>query len=180
MFIAHCTQELGVLLCGDFNSDPFSAAYELIRYKHLSSNHINTVNGNANAVNSNNADFPANNYEFPQEHKSKVCILPDISNIVHSIELQSIMATVFGNEPAYTNYTANYKGTLDYIFYTPSCLRAASAAEIPSESSLLQYNIALPNAVYPSDHLMLCCEFLLSVNTSGSYTNSKRFISIRK
>ncbi|PIA19553.1 hypothetical protein COEREDRAFT_5383 [Coemansia reversa NRRL 1564] len=59
-------------------------------------------------------------------------------------------------EPIYTNYT-NWKGTLDYILYTPAAgLSLQSVLSLPPE---IQLKPGLPNDVFPSDHISLVARF---------------------
>ena len=60
-------------------------------------------------------------------------ILPAIQDIVHGLELESVMVTATGSEPLYTNFTANFKGTLDYIWYTPGRLRVLAVTNRSEE-----------------------------------------------
>jgi mRNA deadenylase 3'-5' endonuclease subunit Ccr4 len=39
-----------------------------------------------------------------------------MDHLGHGIELESAMLRAFGIEPEFTNYTRNFKGTLDYIW----------------------------------------------------------------
>lgn len=74
------------------------------------------------------------------------------------------MESSLGCEPNFTNYTSMFKGTLDYIWYTPSRLRIMATTALPDENELLSYNYeGLPSANFPSDHLMLCCDIALVI-----------------
>lgn len=75
----------------------------------------------------------------------------------HSLELSSS----FEKEPKFTNFTPDFKGTLDYIFYN-SQLKVSKILEITTEDQIK--TIGLPNSEYPSDHLSLYCEFNLFLN----------------
>lgn len=50
--------------------------------------------------------------------------------------------------------------TIDYIFYTNSCLNLLSYLNLPDASDL-DSNIGIPNLSYPSDHFSLVCDFEL-------------------
>ena len=64
------------------------------------------------------------------------------------------METVLGEEPVYTNYTRGFRGTLDYIWYTPKRLRVTAGAALPEEQELqIVSGDGLPCTCYPSDHL---------------------------
>lgn len=61
----------------------------------------------------------------------------------------------------YFIYLASFKGSLDYIFYTPNTIQPFSVLNVPSESELIREigSTELPNPVYPSDHMPLCIQF---------------------
>ncbi|CAD8052648.1 unnamed protein product [Paramecium sonneborni] len=58
--------------------------------------------------------------------------------------------------PKFTNYTQNFKGCIDYIFYHNTNLERI--LRIPDEK-LLQQEVALPNTFFPSDHLPILAYF---------------------
>jgi CCR4-NOT transcription complex subunit 6 len=143
-------RDLALIMCGDFNSEPTSSVYEFL--------------AEAGIVNSRSevAGSEASVY------------LPDASSIVHNLDVTSVMYSAFKAEPQFTNYTANYKGTLDYIWYTPGRIRVMACTAIPEEKDLLEFGEALPNSVYPSDHLMICCDVALSTQGSSVLRNPNR------
>ena len=73
--------------------------------------------------------------------------------------------------PTYTNYTFDFKNTLDYIFYSvplekqsPSC-HLLSILDVPSHSEINSESpegSGLPSTLYGSDHLRI--EAVFSVN----------------
>lgn len=65
-----------------------------------------------------------------------------------------------GTTPRFTNYTANFKATLDYIFYDPATIAAHSVAKLPDEAALAA-ETALPSSVFPSDHLYIAAKLKL-------------------
>ena len=143
-------RDIALIICGDLNSEPTSAVYEFIMEGGLSSHR-------------NELDIADN-----------IRVLPDQSNIMHSIELVSAMNTAMGEEPIFTNFTGKFRGTLDYICYTPSRLRVMAVSSIPESSDLeLENGVGLPSASYPSDHLMLCCDLAFAVSGSGSITRGQ-------
>ena len=98
-------------------------------------------------------------------------ILPAIQDITHGLELASAMVTATGAEPLFTNFTATFKGTLDYIWYTPGRLRVLAVNNIPDPADIFeQCGEGLPSASYPSDHVMLCTDLAFSLTGSGSMT----------
>ena len=156
-------QELALIICGDFNSEPTSAVYQYLSEGGVDRDHPEL----AAAANAN-----ADTHTHPN-------VLPDAENIFHNIELSSCMMTAMGHEPSFTNYTKAFKGTLDYIWYTPGRLKVLAVTCMPEESMVVEHGEALPNVVYPSDHLMLCADLSLSGAGAGS-VNAARHPSHRK
>jgi len=63
-----------------------------------------------------------------------------------------------------TNLTDKFVGTIDYIFYEESPnFFVKSLMSLPQENEL-RSETALPNSIFPSDHLPLICTFGLSLN----------------
>lgn len=143
------SREMALLICGDFNSEPHSAVYEYIAQGAITHDHP----------------------EFSMEEK--VRILPNVHEIVHNLDLASAMQTALSMEPEYTNYTAKFKGTLDYIFYTPGRLRILAVTGIPEANEIQSYaGEGLPCACYPSDHVLLCCDVAMILSGNGSIFNN--------
>jgi CCR4-NOT transcription complex subunit 6 len=144
---------LPLIICGDFNSTPDTAVYELLSRQ--------TVHPGHPDVNVNYTQQQANGEDIPN-------ILPDAHNITHSFQLGSAYQTVLGEEPKQTNYTGHFKGVLDYVWYSIPSLRPLSAAPIPDESMLTRHGEALPSTEFSSDHIMLISDFqMLNVNGNG-------------
>lgn len=141
------SRDLALMICGDFNSEPKSAVYEYVT----------------------NGSLTTDTYPELQVEDSSIRILPNFHNIIHNMELASAMSTAFGMEPSYTNYTSKFKGTLDYIFYTPTRLRIMAVTAIPDENDLKHLvGEGLPSSCYPSDHILMCCDVAMIVSGSGS------------
>ncbi len=134
-FVMSRGQNLPLMICGDFNSTPDTAVYDLLSRMAVHPGHPD--------VNMNNGDDSTPN------------ILPDAISISHSFQLGSVYHTVMGEEPKATNYTELFKGVLDYMWYSASNLRPLSCAPIPDESVLTKHGDALPSTQYSSDHIML-------------------------
>jgi CCR4-NOT transcription complex subunit 6 len=131
-FIMARGTNLPLMICGDFNSTPDTAVYDLLSRQAVHPGHPDVNLGDDNGPN----------------------VLPDIMNITHSHMLGSVYNTVLGEEPKFTNYTMQFKGVLDYMWYSTQNLRPLSAAPIPDESVLTRYGDALPSTQYSSDHIM--------------------------
>ena len=89
----------------------------------------------------------------------------------HNLPLRSAMATVGAHvnasaeshelqkmEPPYTNFTAHFVGTLDYMWYTYDRLSVGGLLETVDDR-LVQENTALPSPLFSSDHVPLLAEF---------------------
>lgn len=134
-FVLSRGTNLPLMICGDFNSTPDTSVYDLMSRQAVHPAHPD--------VNMNNGDDSSPN------------ILPDALSISHSFQLGSVYNTVLGEEPKATNYTAQFKGVLDYMWYSASNLRPLSCAPIPPEEVLTKCGIALPSTQFSSDHIML-------------------------
>ncbi|ANQ08703.1 Endonuclease [Plasmodium coatneyi] len=145
-----------LIICGDFNSTPSSAVYQLIYKKNCSRSH---------------EDFSSDKYslltDLPLGHnlnlKSAYAISKLLSQKLNPEEYTSNLE-VF--EPLFTNYTGNFIGCLDYIFYNDENLNIISTVNIADENQLMQEahiyqlsNCALPSPIRPSDHLPLIAKF---------------------
>jgi CCR4-NOT transcription complex subunit 6 len=147
------TRELALMICGDFNSEPASAVYDFIMHGHLTSD--------------------AHPEIFADPSNQSVRILPSPHDIVHDMEMASAMNTALGFEPNFTNYTQKFKGTLDYIFYTPSKLRILAVTAPPDENDVRAVaGDGLPCPCYASDHILLCCDVAMINSGSGSIFSS--------
>lgn len=144
---------LPLIICGDFNSTPDTAVYELLSRQTVHPGHPD-VNVNYTQQQSNGEDIPN--------------ILPDAHNITHSFQLGSAYQSVLGEEPKQTNYTGHFKGVLDYVWYSIPSLRPLSAAPIPDETMLTRHGEALPSTEYSSDHIMLISDFQMVGSGGGN------------
>ncbi|KAJ2365476.1 RNA exonuclease ngl2, partial [Coemansia sp. RSA 2610] len=64
----------------------------------------------------------------------------------------------WAGEPIYTNYSL-WKGTLDYIFYSPAGLSTREVLSLPVEEQLKP---GIPNDTFASDHVALVARFDLA------------------
>ncbi|XP_024538802.1 carbon catabolite repressor protein 4 homolog 4 [Selaginella moellendorffii] len=120
-----------VLVAGDFNSTPGDRVYNYI------------TSGRRNS----GPDVELSSFKVPDLESLKVPAIP----------LDSLYAAVQG-EPALTNWSPNFKGTLDYIFFSPSAsMRPKTILEVPPD-----VEEGLPNHFHPSDHLPIGADFSLS------------------
>ncbi|CAE8602239.1 unnamed protein product, partial [Polarella glacialis] len=121
------------LICGDFNSTPQSAVYEYLRRGSVRSDH--------------------------EDLRHDPCGLLNKLNLRHSLCLATAYETCNGQEATYTNYTEDFKGTLDYIWFSPDALAVLAISQVDDESQLTQ-ETALPSSTRPSDHVSLVATFM--------------------
>jgi len=146
------SRDSALILCGDFNSEPQSAVYEYLVSGSIEGEHYPELDTCDNASNN-------------SSNGNAVRVLPpNLRSIVHDVDLASMMHSVLGSEPHFTNFTAKFKGTLDYIFYTPSRLRIMAATSIPDEQDIRAVSgEGLPSTCYPSDHMVPSTGFNIDV-----------------
>ncbi|KAL9113378.1 MAG: hypothetical protein Q9227_002419 [Pyrenula ochraceoflavens] len=126
---SHRTQ-IPMLICGDFNSDVGSTVYDLLAYGDVEKHHHDLEGG----------DYG---------HYSNV-------GMTHEFSLKSAYSAI--GELGFTNYTPDFTGMLDYIWYSTNSLRlTALLGEIDKE--YLRRVPGFPNWHFPSDHVGLFAEF---------------------
>jgi CCR4-NOT transcription complex subunit 6 len=144
-FVMSRGTNLPLMICGDFNSTPDTAVYDLLARQTVHPGH------------------PDVNVELPEGAPD---VLPDAMNITHSFQLGSAYQSILGDEPQVTNYTSNFKGVLDYMWYSIPNLRPLAVAPIPDEQVLTRHGEALPSTEFSSDHIMLIAD--LQIMSGGS------------
>lgn len=127
-----CGHPTPMVVCGDFNSVIDSAVYSLLGTKSVTGEH---------------PDLKEYDYGHYSRHGLK-----------HNLDLQSSYKTILGCEPAFTNYTGDFVGVLDYIWFTGNSLSVEQILATPSEEVVLSHNGALPNPYMCSDHVYLCAD----------------------
>ncbi|KAL3668366.1 hypothetical protein V7S43_006456 [Phytophthora oleae] len=143
------SRNLPTILCGDFNSEPTSAVYEFLTRNHVPLDHPDI--------------------QHPPPQLANIYASLDLE---HSIGFASAYASVFGNEPEYTNYTGHWTGVVDYVWYTPETLTPFAGLKVHPPEVLEAYSkTALPNCQFPSDHVPQCLDFSIkaSAMNNGRY-----------
>ncbi|KAH7647407.1 hypothetical protein FG379_003074 [Cryptosporidium bovis] len=146
----------GLIICGDFNSTPDSALYRLLATGTCEKSH---------------KDLAMDRYgllsDLPLGHSMRLRSAYSMAKaIVEGHNPNLINTSTESLEPVFTNYTPNYLGCLDYVFYTDERLRLGGVLELLDEEALIREAAALqlpdwslPNPQRPSDHLPLLTEF---------------------
>ena len=119
--------KIPVILAGDFNSTPKSSTYHGI-----------TTGISLNKFDTEDFKYPLPFLNTPKRYTS--------------LQMTSCYHKVFGQEPKHTNYTFNFKNTLDYIFVSSHINIIGAMKEI--DSSYLENKGSIPDDNFPSDHFM--------------------------
>lgn len=132
--------DVPIILGGDFNSEPVSSVYELI---------------STGTCSLTKPDVPDDNYSVLSSCR-----------LQHNLHMRSTYALT-GSEPAFTNYTHNFVGVLDYIWYGSDSIVPTAVMEIPDVQRLFGKEAetnaedGIPNAQWSSDHVALMADFQL-------------------
>ena len=122
--------QIPLILCGDFNSGAGSGVYDLITQGSLAGNHSDLANrGYGN---------------FTRD------------GMAHPFSLKSAYSGT--DELSFTNYTPNFTGVLDYIWYSTNALQLRGVLGDVDQEYLHKVP-GFPNHHFPSDHLSLRAEF---------------------
>ncbi|KAI1991986.1 Glucose-repressible alcohol dehydrogenase transcriptional effector [Ophidiomyces ophidiicola] len=122
--------QIPILVCGDFNSRPGSAVYNLLAHGRMAEEHPDLekrLYGNLSRV-----------------------------GMSHPFTLKSAYSSI--GELKFTNYTPGFTDVIDYIWYSSNSLQvSALLGEVDKE--YLKRVPGFPNYHFPSDHLALLAEF---------------------
>lgn len=126
---------LPLLLAGDFNSTPDSAVYDFLK----------------------NAYVPDGHEDL--RHDPSGLLSRFRLQMRHDLALTTAYAKCTGAEAKFTNYTEDFKGTLDYIWFSPEALHVVAVTQVDEEGELKKEH-ALPSSNRPSDHVSLVATFV--------------------
>ncbi|CAM9336772.1 unnamed protein product [Chrysoparadoxa australica] len=169
-------RNLPLMACGDYNSEPGSAVYELLSTQVMSIafDHclcLPQAQALAQALLHCLLLFPSalcSSQHVSRGHvdlgKDPAHVLPDVSELAHSLHLTSAYAAVLGQEPPYTNYTDTFKGVLDYIWCSGKVTPLA-VARIPTAKEIERSGKWMPNVGAGSDHMLLSADVVLGSNS---------------
>jgi mRNA deadenylase 3'-5' endonuclease subunit Ccr4 len=153
-----------VVMCGDYNSAPYSSLYD-----YLSSGYLNVLESDRKRVSGQIAGSSRSQERRPQSTPTPwkleeiIMAVGSEDNILrHSLELESSYKFVLGEEPGFTTAHDKYVGTVDYIFYSNGNkgnwrLEPNRVLRPPPERAIIPRG--LPGGFWPSDHISLLTSF---------------------
>jgi CCR4-NOT transcription complex subunit 6 len=141
-----------LILCGDLNSLPDSGVVEYLRSGHVPTNH---------------KDFKEIVYD---DCLTKLSQTDSKEIYSHGFRLSQAYSK---DIMPYTNYTYEFKGIIDYVFYsrdTMNCLGVLGSLD----SNWFADNrvIGCPHPQIPSDHLPLLAQFEMNASPSNRHVNN--------
>lgn len=145
--------EIPMVVCGDFNSVPGSAAHSLLSNGRVDATHPELATDPFGILR------PSSKLCHPLPLMSAYMSLSKQCLESEAVERQRTMISPETGEPIFTNCTKDFFGALDYIFYTEDTLAPLSLLELPAESEVRAKYGGLPNTQWSSDHVALMAEF---------------------
>ncbi|EPZ32627.1 Endonuclease/exonuclease/phosphatase domain-containing protein [Rozella allomycis CSF55] len=121
-----------IALCGDFNSLPSSGVYRFLSTGSIENTH---------------EDFGDFTY-----------IPYTTEGVKHLLPLQSAYESALKSELPFTNFTPNFTGVLDYIWFSHKTLTVSAVLSGISEDYASKI-VGFPNMHFPSDHIAIMVEF---------------------
>ena len=174
--------QVATVFCGDFNSCPCTATFELLTKGSVGKGHCDWTKNSwaeypkcacdsaADQLRS-QAKAAAKSADVSDALDFSAAYLDDIGGLTvaldrpvridpkfqgvdlkHDFRFRSACGT-----PHYTNYTAAFVGTLDYIFVDSDRLQVARMIPFPPHERVTE-NVAIPSVYFPSDHIALVCD----------------------
>ncbi|KAL1495395.1 hypothetical protein AB1Y20_016763 [Prymnesium parvum] len=125
----------------DLNSIPGSGVYHLVSTGRVAAGHPDL------RIIAEQVEMPSHMHEHGTS-----------GGVSQPLAMRSAYATLLGQEPLFTNFTAKFVGTLDYIFYEPNTLQPVEILMLPTEDTV-RLEGSLPSSRFPSDHLPLMARF---------------------
>lgn len=145
--------DIPMLVAGDFNSIPGSAAHSLL------------VKGRVEPLQLEASVDPLGLLRDTKlQHSlplaSAYAALLDYPPTNEQLKRQRARLDPTNREPLYTNFSKEFKATLDYVLYTRDSLAPSGLLELPSDAEVMSKpGDSLPNANWSSDHICLMSEF---------------------
>mmetsp|Transcript_8378 Transcript_8378/g.24020 ORF Transcript_8378/g.24020 Transcript_8378/m.24020 type:complete len:578 (-) Transcript_8378:263-1996(-) len=147
--------DIPMLVAGDFNSIPGSAAHQLLVNRSVDPNHPDLAN---DPLHINKPVSKLSHQLYLSSAYSAYAEAADSSPAVVD-QKQRVDPTYY--EPKFSNVSRDFTGTLDYILHTSDALVPVGLLELPTMTELEERaaNGKLPSSDYSSDHIALMAEF---------------------
>eukprot|EP00891_Asterochloris_glomerata_P003815 jgi/Astpho2/3815/fgenesh1_pm.00062_%23_7_t len=141
--------DIPMLVAGDFNSVPGSAAHQLLVKQTVDERHPELANDPLNI------NRPSSKLQHQLPLGSAYAAVLDSQDGGPLQQKQRRQMDVKHREPKFTNMSQSFTGTLDYVLYTTDSLVPSATLELPDQSDIR----TLPNESWSSDHIALMAEF---------------------
>ena len=169
--------EIPMVVCGDFNSMPLSAAHFLLTsgrvdpsHPELSTDPLGILRPASKLCHALPLTSVYAAAAVPGQHPGGDAALPDggagVARLRERLDLGGPHGEGGSGEPLFTNCTAGFTGTLDYIFFTRDALVPTAVLDLPEEEAVRGPQGAaggLPSAVRSSDHVCIMAELQVRV-----------------
>ena len=154
---------IAVIFCGDFNSCPYTAAYQYMLSGSVSRSHPDWQVYRMTQVPQCSCNHRALN--IIQEHSELQWMGAQLSagasegpsvgvDLSHGLHFSNSCGTRYA-----TNVTLGWTGVIDYIFVDSDHLRTQRVIPMPPVEQLMQH-VALPSVNFPSDHIALVTDLI--------------------
>ncbi|OWB73943.1 hydrolase activity protein [[Candida] boidinii] len=141
-------KNIGLLMCGDFNSNPYSSVY----------NYLNYNNNDKNLISKDEILKIFNNFNYGETTKFLQNELIN-DNLYDNFNLKSSYRLLYDKDKFNkTTYTNNFKDIIDYIWYSDLNLKLIKNLGSIDENYLSNFK-GFPNKEFPSDHIPIISEF---------------------
>lgn len=145
-------KSIPLVACGDLNSLPDSGVVEFLENGRIPIDH---------------SDFQDMQYEGFLSRLSNGKNGEKCGELKHCFKLRQVYA---GEQLPYTNLTYNFKGVIDYVYYSTDILLPLGVLGSVSEQYIKDNRIiGWPHPHFPSDHQVLLAEFEALGNNIPGY-----------
>jgi hypothetical protein len=169
------SQDMALVVCGDFNSEPESAVYQYLSHGAVDdqSGHLLEEVAKVRPLSLARAPLTAST-EFgrcrqPQSrHRVRVS---DAARLRHGAGVHQLHEELQGHPGLHLVPPPSLCLSLMPGRYTPSRLKMLAVSTPPTAEDVASHCEGLPSVQYPSDHIYLCCDASLNLNGGGGGNN---------
>ncbi|GLJ42682.1 hypothetical protein SUGI_0884930 [Cryptomeria japonica] len=149
--------DMPMVICGDFNSFPRSAAHCLLVGNEIDQNHKHLEAGTKYRFDANKLKrrYIELSSAYSAYFEQGVSDCGDEND-----DVMKRWMNPQTKEPVFTHYVSDFQETLDYIFYTHNNLEVEKLLEVVDWDTVSQAEDKyIPSSVWPSDHMLLLAQF---------------------